>query len=441
MLANILTSYAITLSGSHNTYSEWHVWWRDTPRKYRMIRITKVQSEAGQPPAHAISHTDGKWDPQYVWQPPSKLTLPCLVGQLREYFSEQTELAQDVMNLRIEFDKESEESKLIYNDDTPYIPDGPNISTLNRSAQYLMKLKTWGGCKIFQEREVVTQEIISGFRAKVKVGGRTCVEKKFPLAPFHLEPWVYDMKALHRLSGCVGIIDFIGVEVDATGQQLQGFLRGIEYCGLTTTLAEAADENNPISWARRETWAGQLINGLYEAHRNDFVVGTLDVNDIGLDEEDNANIMQISQGLGTTKCGCLAPELRDRLERLKPDEKLNAKKIDACQDIFAFGLILWLIAQVELPKGITKDPRMLGRIPWWKRLFCQQFECRYGQNELSDSPCQEQHLDPVDLPPCASMVPAYYREMITRCRSTYPQHRATARELKRLFKRGTARSV
>lgn len=167
-----------------------------------MVRVqTENSEEAGD-----FSATLCPWSPQYVWLPPSEAELPCNPEQLQTFLSDESLLMGDVTNLLLtpRPRPDSPGQVLTLNNNKPYEPKDPEDRFLYRSAEHLLQVRSLG-CRIIPEREVVIQSIVSGFTARVLVYGKTYIEKKLPLAPFHLDPFLYEMKALYKLRGCEGI--------------------------------------------------------------------------------------------------------------------------------------------------------------------------------------------------------------------------------------------
>ncbi|KXS94831.1 hypothetical protein AC578_3656 [Pseudocercospora eumusae] len=410
--------------GNDVEVSEWHVWWRETRHCWKMIRITEAD-EQQEPDCSSSS----PWKPRYIWKSPVHSHLPCQPEAIATFLSDETSRIEDVVNLRLSRRSDSvtsnEEVELSRSDDRPYEDDSHDSL---RSARELLNVKHLQPRRISEE-EVVVLETVSGFTTLVRIDGKKCIKKALPIAPFHLEPFKYELKALILLRGQPGIVEFVGLEVDDySRQRLKGYIRAYEDLDLTAALGNAAKPAHKVSWACRELWAYQIINGVRNAHAKDIVIGTLDVNEIAVDDDNTASLLHIAHQIPLTKCGCLAPEFRGRSD-------LADSHMTAAQDVFALGLVLWLIAQVSLPEGVAIDTRIRGRKPWWKTLFCRNANCRFMSVALEDNKCTEEHSDPIDLPPSPRGVPDWYENLIARCRKTSPSNRCTAQELSKLFKR------
>jgi serine/threonine protein kinase len=411
---------------------EWHIWWSDSPRRWRMIRVTTAAKQQHKNFADEAL-TMQKWYSQYLWVSPTQLALPCSTSQLMAYISCEGALADDVTNLTLRADQTTKLVELCEDENKPYEPEDACYKSTYRSAEYLLDAQSLG-CRIILEREVIIQDIVSGFTARVLIDGRECIEKKLPLAPVHLNPFLYEMKALYLLRHCPGIIRFVGVEVDNAGKKLQGFIRGCEDSDLSGLLRELYKRRQHIPWSLKEKWAGQLLTGVLSAHKSGLVIGTLDVNEIGVDEKQDAKLLHVGHGRCDERSGCLAPELRLRVNHTDATQRLSDVHMNARQDIFALGLVLWLIAQTDIPYTFITDSRTHGRKPWWKRLFCHKAHCTRGESVAEASWCTKDHTDPVDLPPCDNSTPLYFQHLIARCRASVPAQRATAQELMAIYK-------
>lgn len=432
----IRTDQLVTISTSRyqvkflqQSYIEWHVWLAAADRKWRLVRVQIDDcigngTDTGRP---YKSQEPALWDPQYLWKPPTQTDLPCNLSELQNLWKDDEDtMTADIVNVRlVKQPGDANHGCLVSNDYKPYEPSNSESQSLYRSAEYLLDVRSLG-CRIILEEEVITTDIISGFTAKVWVEQRFRIEKKLPLAPFHLNPFLYEMKALYQLRGCNGITPFIGVKVDREEKRLQGYIRGYETQTMGTVLSGVDLDDKGVSWRRRSRWARQLTQGLFEAHSRSLVIGTLDVNTIGIDEDDNAVFLHITHGICPLAVGCLAPELR----KVQMQGRLRDHHITSRQDIFAMGLVLWLLCQTSLPEGVRFDASTRGRKPWWKKFFCVRSGCVQQHVDFEESTCVADHVDPVDLPPCADEIPHYYRSLISRCRATQPSFRPTALELK-----------
>jgi hypothetical protein len=389
-----------------------------------MIRVSSLDDDE----EASSSVTVGSWDPKYFWTSPSESQLPCAIEEFERFRIEDGGFSADVTNLSLQRDQ-SGRATLAWNDNKPYEPDDTNSRSAYRSAKYLMEVEDLG-CDIIQEREIIVQEQISGFTTQVLYRGQTCVQKKLPLAPFHLNPFLYEMQALYKLRGCEGIIEFVGVEVDNERKELLGYLRSCEETDLTTRLGLGATKQGRVPWSERERWAKQIVSGVYNAHSRGIVIGTLDPNKIGIHPTQGARLHHVSHGRCEVGSGCLAPELRHSKGRSLTDADMNAR-----QDIFALGLVLWIIAQTDMKEDVVIDTRSEGKKPWWKRLLCKKskLKCQYGDVPLERNLCQERHTDSIDLPTCRSQIPDWYKLAITLCRSNEPCNRPTAKKLLKVF--------
>jgi serine/threonine protein kinase len=368
------------------------------------------------------------WDPKYFWNPPSESQLPCTIEEFERFRIEGGGFSADVTNLTVVRD-ESGRATLAWNHNKPYEPEDTNLRSAYRSAKYLMDVEDLG-CDVIQERDIIVQEQISGLTTQVLHRGQTCVQKKLPLAPVHLKPFLYEMQALYKLQGCEGIIDFVGVEVDNEKKELLGYLRSCDEMVLATRLGLGATRQGRIPWSERERWAKQIVAGVFHAHSRGIVIGTLDPNNIGIHPTQGARLHHVSHGRCEVGSGCLAPELRRLEGRDLTDADMNAR-----QDIFALGLVLWVLAQTDLGEEVVVDAREKGLKPWWKRLLCKKsrLKCQYGDVPLERNFCQETHKDPVDLPTCRSHIPDWYKLAIMLCRSHEPCNRPTAKKLLKVF--------
>lgn len=118
-------------------------------------------------------------------------------------------------------------------------------------------------CRRVKEQDLVFDSHLSGFVYKVTVNGRVYIKKEIP-GPDTVEEFLYEVNALHRLSGSDSVIQFGGVITSNDGEQLKGLL--ISFAEKGALIDVIYDGKSELSWSRRERWAKQIVQGLSEIH-------------------------------------------------------------------------------------------------------------------------------------------------------------------------------
>lgn len=118
-------------------------------------------------------------------------------------------------------------------------------------------------CQRVKEQDLVFDSHLSGFVYKVTVNGRVFIKKEIP-GPDTVEEFLYEVNALHRLSGSDSVIQFGGVITSNDGAQLKGLL--ISFAEKGALIDVIYDGRGELSWPRRERWAKQIVQGLSEIH-------------------------------------------------------------------------------------------------------------------------------------------------------------------------------
>lgn len=118
-------------------------------------------------------------------------------------------------------------------------------------------------CRKVRESELVFDSHLSGFVYKVKVNNEIFIKKEIP-GPDTVDEFLYEINALHRLSGSDSVIQFGGVIIDPEETCLKGLL--ISYAEKGALIDVIFDHKGELPWRRRERWARQIVQGLSEIH-------------------------------------------------------------------------------------------------------------------------------------------------------------------------------
>jgi len=147
-------------------------------------------------------------------------------------------------------------------------------------------------CRRVREEELVFDSHLSGFVYKVKVNDEVFIKKEIP-GPDTVDEFLYEINALHQLSGSRSVIQFGGVVLDNKGETVKGLL--ISFAEQGALIDVIYDGEGGIPWKRRERWAKQIVQGLAEIHEAGFVQGDFTLSNIVIDEDDNAKIIDINR--------------------------------------------------------------------------------------------------------------------------------------------------
>ena len=243
------------------------------------------------------------------------------------------------------------------------------------------------GVRLVPEKRLHFMKHESGFVYHVQVDGRACIKKEIP-GPDMVDEFLYEINALHELTGSPNVIQIDGIVVDDDQEVIKGLL--ISYAEQGALVDMLYFHGGNISWSRRERWARQIVQGLCEIHEAGFVQGDFTLSNIVLDADDNAKIIDINRR--GCPVGWEPPEIVAKLE----SKQRISMYIGVKTDIYQLGMTLWALATEN------DEPER---------------ECRplvLGENVR---------------------VPDYYRKLVSICLSPIPQHRLSAKELLALFPR------
>ncbi|MCJ1379451.1 hypothetical protein MMC17_002552 [Xylographa soralifera] len=272
------------------------------------------------------------------------------------------------------------------------------------------------GCRKVFESDVTVLSRISSSSYHVLIGTRKCVEQKASFAAAGRQgengyrDFCQDLRLLHSLRGCAGVVEFISVVLDKTGQHLKGYVYESPMIGSLSRLFDIANsQSKRIPWLIREIWSRQIIEAVSEVYKKDKVIGVLTIYNIGLRADGRAVLTRLktSQRHIRNVKGAMPPELREPSKRTRgvaPDT------FNFQTDIFQLGLILWLIAEHR---------------PICTAYFCAKSAC----TTFLSHTCTADHANPVELPACCGGIPAGFTDIITRCRLPNSRARPSARSL------------
>ncbi|KAJ6172088.1 hypothetical protein N7470_001155 [Penicillium chermesinum] len=211
------------------------------------------------------------------------------------------------------------------------------------------------------------------------------IKKEIP-GPDTVDEFLYEINALHALSGAPNVIQVEGIVVDERQEVVKGLL--INYAEQGALVDILYEQRGRIAFGRRERWAKQIVQGLCEIHESGYVQGDFTLSNIVVDGDDNAHIIDINRR--GCPVGWEPPEIAAKIE----SNQRISMYIGVKTDLYQLGMTLWaLIMEEDEPE---RQPRPL--------------------------------MFDID-----SDVPDYYRRLVEICLSPTPRHRLAAKDLLRLF--------
>ncbi|KAJ5822589.1 hypothetical protein N7447_004929 [Penicillium robsamsonii] len=226
---------------------------------------------------------------------------------------------------------------------------------------------------------------LSGFVYKINLDGRFYIKKEIP-GPDTVDEFLYEINALHALKDRPSVIQVEGIVIDEWRGVVKGLL--ISYAEKGALVDILYEQRGRTSFARRERWAKQIVQGLCEIHESGYVQGDFTLANIVVDTDDNAKIIDINRR--GCPVGWEPPEIAAKIE----SNQRISMYIGVKTDLFQLGMTLWALAMEE--DEPERQPRPL---------------------RLSDDP----------------KIPEYYRRIVDICLSPTPRHRLSAKELLSLF--------
>ena len=242
----------------------------------------------------------------------------------------------------------------------------------------------------YKEKELHFDEHMSGFVYRVNVGGHTWIKKEIP-GPDSVDEFLYEVNALSELIGSKNVIQLKGLVIDNEENLIKGLLLGYAEHGALVDILYDSKEGHipPVPWARRERWAKQIIQGLSNLHEGGFVQGDFTLSNIVVDENDQAQIIDINRR------GCpVGWESPEMVPLVESGQRLSMY-IGVKSDLYQLGMVLWALAMEQ------------------------------------DEP--ERAKRPLRLDQADTEIPQYFRHLTGICLSEKPKQRFAAKDLLAMF--------
>ncbi|KGO57786.1 hypothetical protein PEX1_059810 [Penicillium expansum] len=238
---------------------------------------------------------------------------------------------------------------------------------------------------IIPEDSLHFESHLSGFVYKINLDGRFYIKKEIP-GPDTVDEFLYEINALHALKDRPSVIQVEGIVID----EWQGVVKGllISYAEKGALVDILYEQRGRTSFARRERWAKQIVQGLCEIHESGYVQGDFTLANIVVDADDNAKIIDINRR--GCPVGWEPPEIAAKIE----SNQRISMYIGVKTDLFQLGMTLWALAMEE--DEPERQPRPL----------------RLGDD---------------------AKIPDYYRRIVDICLSPTPRHRLSAKDLLSMF--------
>jgi serine/threonine protein kinase len=221
------------------------------------------------------------------------------------------------------------------------------------------------GCRRILESEINFEAHMSGFVYRVNVDGQVLIKKEIP-SPETIDEFLYEVNALHSLRFSDNVVRFYGVVVDDDDERIKGLLISYAEQGALVDVIydHCKDGGRGISWAIRERWARQIVQGLADIHETGFVQGDFTLSNIVIDAIGDAKIIDINRR------GCpVGWEPPEAAPLIESNQRISMY-IGVKSDLFQLGMVLWGLAMEEDEPELQGRPLILGPevgVPDWYR--------------------------------------------------------------------------
>ncbi len=245
-------------------------------------------------------------------------------------------------------------------------------------------------CRQYKESELHFDEHMSGFVYRVNVGEHTWIKKEIP-GPDSVDEFLYEVNALSELVDAENVIQLKGLVVNEDRSLIKGLLLSYADQGaLIDIIYDSKEGHIPrVPWERRERWAKQIVRGLSNIHEAGFVQGDFTLSNIVIDENDEAQIIDINRR------GCpVGWESPEMVPLVESGQRLSMY-IGVKSDLYQLGMVLWALAMEK------------------------------------DEP--ERQPRPLTLEDAEADVPSYYQNLAAICLAEKSKQRLAAKDLLALF--------
>ena len=233
-------------------------------------------------------------------------------------------------------------------------------------------------CPRYTESEVEFESHLSGFVYKVQVDGRLLIKKEIP-GPDTVDEFLYEVNALDALYGEDHVVQLQGLITDDYGGIVKGLL--ISYASRGALVDMLYDYSGELSWHRREKWAYQIVQGLSAIHEAGFVQGDFTLSNIVIDDDDNAQIIDINRR------GCPVGWESPELGKLIDSGQRIGMHISVKTDLYQLGMVLWALAeQVDEPERSRPLPPLRREVPGYLRFIVDT--CLHERPQQRANACQ-----------------------------------------------------
>ena len=229
------------------------------------------------------------------------------------------------------------------------------------------------GCPRFLESEVIQLEVVDPpchFASYYK--GMLVYETMFIRGAPTLE-LLYNIRLLHCMKGTPGFAKLVGVVTDKRVTQVKNFL--IEFPRARHRL-DCIAQGQPLPWTRRERWARQLLEVVYEAHSKGFVIGSLLRlgPPVVIEGSDSILIWHFKSKfpMGYKMGLYYPPEFQHYKHASKGTNEADSFNISTKTDLYHLGVLFWLLAE---------------NLPTPNSPICIRNRCR----EVLHSQCDDSH--------------------------------------------------
>ncbi|EME79018.1 uncharacterized protein MYCFIDRAFT_212112, partial [Pseudocercospora fijiensis CIRAD86] len=187
-----------------------------------------------------------------------------------------------VTNLKLETTQDDGQLHVHVREDANEIINYPSRSLFDHVA-----------CPRFSESQLEFISHLSGFVYKVRLNGHVVIKKEIP-GPDTIDEFLYEVNALDSLQESRHVVRLAGLVMDDRGELVKGLLLSYASKGALVDMIYDFRGSDMLSWERREKWAKQIVSGLSDIHEAGFVQGDFTLSNIVIDEDDNAQIIDIN---------------------------------------------------------------------------------------------------------------------------------------------------
>lgn len=268
-------------------------------------------------------------------------------------------------------------------------------------------------CPVFVSSEVTTKAYVFRILFRAHVREQDLMEYKVPVSLTGSAPGelglldFYDeIRHLSELKDCHRVARILGVVLDDQRTSIRSYLyESLYVCSLISFLSWGYDEGFLVDWCIRENWAKQIAQAVDEVRRHGIIVGAIHVASVALREDGSVVLHSIHHRQRMREASAATHDLK----------KTKSENDEA----------VWELANARAVTDLGNTFYQLATHVRKEHCTCGRMGClRTNSIQIPGHKI---------LPSAGPPTPAYFREVVDRCRHAENCLKPTIEEVRNIF--------